>query len=268
MLGKCRELAQQLRVELPNDAFYSTIERTTPMKVNVLDLPGLVNLKNSIAKSTPAATQPPASSSTSNATSPTRKRSRQSRRRSRERTRGVAIVLRSSLINRECVCRQNGLRRAWSRCDRAEAQTSCGRASPSTSPSTRPRWRLPRARWTASPSTSLPSKVSSPPRRKHQDQRRSFRREVACEGLPADAAHLRQGQDAPLAVPDAGGGGGAGGGAGSERQDRAVLRPIRQRHQRRQLLLRQSQETAYPQAVVQSNSSSQIALKEGPCAHC
>jgi hypothetical protein len=54
MLIKCRKLAQELKAQLPNDALYSTIERTTLMKVHLLDLPGLITLKNSIAKSYPS----------------------------------------------------------------------------------------------------------------------------------------------------------------------------------------------------------------------
>lgn len=63
---------------MPNEALYSNIERTTLMKVTLLDLPGLINLKNSIAKSKLCSMQPPVNSWSSSGSSLTRNKDKKS----------------------------------------------------------------------------------------------------------------------------------------------------------------------------------------------
>lgn len=246
MLTKCRELAKLLRVELPNEALYSTIERTTLMKMTLLDLPGLVNLKNSLAKSTLTHTQPRVSFLTKNATWPTR---RKSYRWKRGKVCEGEIALKDPRNTNHLLC-SYGLTRlltflpkALTRYVQAEAWTLCDKANLSRYPFTRPKSKQPRERWTASRSTSPHWRVRLLPGRKHKGECRISWKQVACEGLPAHAAYLPTGAHIVGKISHAGGRNRTSYRAGCQRKARTLLFAGRYCHQGWEFLLCESKET-------------------------
>lgn len=160
------------------------------MKVTLLDLPGLINIKNSIAKSNLCSMQPPVNFWSSSGSSHTRNKDRKSI------TRQIPIEIKlyrwrkSKLFLLSPACRLNVLPKVWILCVLAVPQTPCGRANQYRFRSIRRGWRQRRVKWTEFPSTLLHWRVSVFLCRKYKDKCGCSGQQVASKGLSSLSANI------------------------------------------------------------------------------